>query len=67
LQAAAWKNHLCKSAERMKELAGGGYDGSTMGIDLDEDTASLTSSLSRNELQRVASNLGQQVSVAFRE
>jgi len=45
----------------MRELAGGGEGGNPLGIDLEDDAASLTSSTSRGELQRVASTLGQQV------
>jgi hypothetical protein len=49
----------------MKEVAWGGDDENPLGIDLEGDTVSLASSLSRQELRRVASNLGQQVQVSF--
>lgn len=57
LQASIWHSHLSKSADRMRELAGGrDY---SLGIDLDSETASLPSSVSREDLHKVASNLSQ--------
>ena len=54
----AWLYQLTKSAEQMRELAGR-VESYSLGIELDDETASLTSSLSREDLHKVASNLSQ--------
>ena len=52
LQVCAWHDHFCKSADRMRELAGGPEN--SFGLELDPETVSLASSLSQEDLQKVA-------------
>lgn len=54
LQAAAWYQHLIKSAERMRDLAG--TSDQPLSIDLDAESASIISSVSRDDLQKAASS-----------
>ena len=57
-QVDAWLYQMTKSAEQMRELAGR-VESYELGIELDDETASLSSSLSREDLHKVASNLSQ--------
>lgn len=63
VQAVAWYNHLTTGAAQMRELTGVSDDNLHQDLDTLE-TESIASSASRQQLQRVASNMSAQATGA---